>query len=321
MPFQVLVGLIFCNIVWAANPIMSKVLLATFTPAQVAWLRYSSATGFFLLFVAALKAAELGRVPLLPRRHGRSTAPRFFGMVRSRREFLLLLGVGFSAFCFAPLVGLSGLSRTGAIDNALVIALEPLVTVSLAILFLRERLSVIQGISFFLAVLGFGLLSGLLMTPASEWMREPSIVGNLILVCSLVGEGAYSIFARQLSGRLPMTEVFGSSLVLGFSVLTLLIAPFSGLPSWDALMQLDSRSWLAMLWLGPLGSTLTYLYWLVALESTAVSSAALTLFVQPIVGSLLGALALGEAMTPMKWLGGGVILIAVGLLTLRRQNS
>jgi drug/metabolite transporter (DMT)-like permease len=321
MPFQVLVGLIFCNIVWAANPIMAKVLLATFTPPQVAWLRYSSATVFFLLFVAALKAAELGRVPLLPRRHGRSAAPGFFGAVRSRSEFFLLLGVGFSAFCFAPLVGLSGLSRTGAIDNALVIALEPLVTVSLAILFLRERLSIVQGISFILAALGFGLLSGLLMTSPSEWMREPSIVGNLILVFSLVGEGAYSIFARQLAGRLPMTEVFGTALVLGFAVLTLTIAPFSGIPSWDALLHLDSKSWLAMLWLGPLGSTLTYLYWLVALESTAVSSAALTLFVQPIVGSLLGALALGEAMTPMKWMGGGVILFAVGLLTLRRQNS
>ncbi len=321
MPFQVLVGLIFCNIVWAANPIMSKVLLATFTPPQVAWLRYSSATGFFLCFVAALKVAELGRVPLLPKRHGRSSAPRFFGVVRSRREFLLLLGVGFSAFCFAPLVGLSGLSRTGAIDNALVIALEPLVTVSLAVLFLRERLSIVQGVSFILAVLGFGLLSGLLMTPPSEWMREPSIVGNLILVFSLVGEGGYSIFARQLAGRLPMTEVFGSSLLLGFGVLTAMTVPYSGFPSWGELSQLDAKSWLALLWLGPLGSTLTYLYWLVALERTAVSSAALTLFVQPIVGSLLGALALGEALTPMKWVGGAVILFAVGLLTLRRQNS
>jgi drug/metabolite transporter (DMT)-like permease len=321
MPFQVLVGLIFCNIVWAANPIMSKLLLATFTPAQVAWIRYSSATGFFLAFLAALKLAELGRVPLLPKRHGRPGAPRFFAKFRSWREFLLVLGVGFSAFCFAPLVGLSGLNRTGAIDNALLIAMEPLVTVSLAVAFLRERLSRVQLLSFVFAILGFGLLSGLLLTPASEWMSEPSIVGNLILVLSLVGEAGYSIFARQLAGRFAMTEVFGSSLLLGFAVLWFGIAPFSGLPSWDALMQLDSRGWLAILWLGPLGSTLTYLYWLVALERTAVSSAALTLFIQPIVGALLGALALGEQMTAMKWAGGALILFAVGLLTLRRQNS
>ena len=122
-----------------------------------------------------------------------------------------------------------------------------------------------------------------------------------------------------------MSEVFGSSLLWGFAILSVLVTLFTGPGAWGelatGLLQLDARGWMAMLWLGPLGSTLTYLIWLIALESTDVSSAALTLFVQPIVGALLGAAVLGEELTPMKWSGGAVILASVVLLTLRRQNS
>lgn len=315
MSFQVLVGLILCNVIWAANPIMAKILLETFEPSQVAWIRYSSATVFYLLFVSSVKTGNQLGLPVL--RGG----GEFFARPRVTRDLLLLLGVGGSAFCFAPLVGLAGLHRTGAIDNALLIAMEPLVTVLLAILFLGERLSRAQFFSFTLALLGFGFLSGLAFTRPSQWFGEPSIVGNLILVVSLAGEAGYSIFARRLAGRFPMTQVFGSALILGFGALSLAVLSSSSLPAVDSLLGMSSREWLAVLWLGPFGSTLTYLYWLVAIERTAVSSAALTLFVQPIVGALLGALVLGESMTVAKWLGGGMILFAVGLLTPRRQNS
>ena len=325
MPFRVLVGLILCNAIWAANPMMAKILLAAFRPAHVAWLRYFSATLAFLLFVAAsgfLRARASGifraRVPAAPLRG-------FFARARTSRDLFLVVAVGFSAFCFAPLVGLFGLNQTGAVDNALLIALEPLVTTLLAILFLGERLSLRQVLSFAAALFGFGMLSGLVLTPPSRWFHEPSIVGNLILVVSLAGEAGYSIFARRLAGRYPMSEVFGSSLLWGFAILSLLVTLVAGPGAWrelaSGLTQLDARGWMAMLWLGPLGSTLTYLIWLIALESTDVSSAALTLFVQPIVGALLGAAVLGESLTPLKWIGGGVILVAVGLLTPRRQNS
>jgi drug/metabolite transporter (DMT)-like permease len=83
----------------------------------------------------------------------------------------------------------------------------------------------------------------------------------------------------------------------------------------------DFRKVLALLWLGPLGSTLTYLYWLLAIERVNVSSAALTLFIQPIAGSFLGILALDEGFTMTKGIGASLILAAVGMLTPSRGNS
>ncbi|NDD90606.1 hypothetical protein EBZ37_00755, partial [bacterium] len=115
MPFQVLVGLILCNVIWAANPIMSKTLLQVFQPSQVAWLRYSSATISFLLIVGALVSARTFRHKASDGPKISSQAAQFFARPRSLGDLLLIFGVGFSAFCFAPFVGVTGLSKIGAI--------------------------------------------------------------------------------------------------------------------------------------------------------------------------------------------------------------
>jgi drug/metabolite transporter (DMT)-like permease len=223
--------------------------------------------------------------------------------------------MGISAFCYAPLIGLAGLKKTGAVDNAILIALEPMVTVALAAIFLAERLDRVQVLSFVISLLGFSFLSGLATQPMGTWATDPSILGNLILVVSLLGEGGYSIFARKLSDRYATLSVFGSALMSGFVILTLAATLAGGLPD---LTRLGSHEWLALLWLGPIGSTLTYLYWLVALESTDVSSAALTLFVQPVVGSILGVWIFQESLGLTKGFGAFMIFCAVGLLTAHR---
>ena len=315
MPARTLGGLVLCNAIWAANPVMSKALLTKFSSSQVAWLRYFSATVFFMVLAFSVRTFRgRGRGRGRGRRGGGGA---FFSRPRTPNDLWLALGMGFSAFCFAPMVGLLGLSRTGAVDNAILIALEPLVTVGLAAIFLSEVFGGTQRLSLLVSVAGFSLLSGLAYRPMGSWLSTPSIVGNLILVVSLVGEGGYSIFARLLQGRYASLPLFGTSLLLGFGVLTLMVIGLDDLPS---LGSLEPRDLLVLFWLGPLGSTLTYLYWVVALEKTDVSSAALTLFVQPVVGALLGVTAFGEELGPPKATGAVLILLAVGLLTLRQQK-
>jgi drug/metabolite transporter (DMT)-like permease len=305
MPFGTWLGLVLCNVLWAANPIMGKILLSRFPSEQVAWLRYASATAFYLLFVAG---SLIGGAPLR----------RFFAAPRSGKDAYFIAGLGISAFCFAPLIGFTGLAKTAAVDNAILIALEPLVTIGLAALFLRERFGLLKWMSLAASILGFSFLSGLVERPASTWMSSPEIVGNLILLVSLIGEGGYSIYARLLQGRYATLPVFGSGLWVGFGVLTAAVLFLGGLPDFSLF---GWKEGLALFWLGPLGSTVTYLYWALALEKTDVSSAALTLFVQPVVGAILGVLIFGEVLTPLKILGAALIFCAVGILTVRRSEK
>lgn len=310
MPVKTLLGLVACNAIWAANPIMSKILLERFDPHQVAWLRYASATAAFIVaWLLYLSGRAL-------RPNGK--ALHFFARPATCGDAGLILGLGFSAFCFAPMVGLTGLDKTGAVDNAILIALEPVVTVGLAAIFLSERLDRIQLLSFMISIAGFSILSGLAGRPVSSWSSDPLILGNFILVISLLGEGGYSIFASKLLGRYSMLPVFGTGLLAGFAVLTMATAASTGLPGPE---QLGARELLALAWLGPLGSTLTYLYWALALSRTEVTSAALTLFVQPVVGAILGVWVFAEKPGASKLAGAAMIFAAVGLLTLRQGKT
>jgi drug/metabolite transporter (DMT)-like permease len=313
MPRATWVGLVLCNIMWAANPIMGKFLLSRFAPHEVAWLRYFSATSFFWslgLLSFLFTGRKLGWIP---------RPSKFFSIPKTRRDFFLILGMGVSAFCFAPLVAFFGLNKTAAVDNAILIALEPLVTVGLAAVFLGERFDQRRWLSLLVSIVGFAFLSGLAFQSPSQWWSQPAIIGNLILVVSLLGEGGYSIFARLLQGKHSTLGAFGSGLTLGFLILNLVVMGLSGLPD---LTRLGVDGFFALFWLGPMGSTLTYLYWAFALEKTDVSSAALTLYVQPVVGALLGVFLLSDAFTPSKALGAALIFCAVGVLTLgEKKNS
>ena len=68
--------------------------------------------------------------------------------------------------------------------------------------------------------------------------------------------------------------LFTAALAAGFLVLTVYVATSpAGLPrAWPG----SPLAWLALLWLGPLGTTFTYVYWTVALTRASVAAVSLT---------------------------------------------
>jgi drug/metabolite transporter (DMT)-like permease len=296
-----LLGLILCNVIWSAHPAMGKLVLLGFLPEQAAFLRYST----------ALLAYSLGWLVLrtLP-----STRARFrrqpFLIPSGRREWTLLGLLGFSAFCFSPLLQMTGLAASRAMDNSLIVAMEPMVTVGLAWLVLREKLTWVQKIAFFVAILGFALLTGLSPSRFSGgW--DAHLIGNLLLLSSLIGEAMYSIVGRKLIFRHPPAMVFGSALIVGVCFLTLAALCLSGLPTASSIIHMPWQSAIGLFWVGPLGTGLSYLFWITALKKVPVASLALTLFIQPLLGPIWGAVFLGERLTLPQSLGSALILCAV----------
>jgi drug/metabolite transporter (DMT)-like permease len=309
VPVRTLIGLILCNFLWSAHPLMGKYLLESFSPPQAAWLRYAAGLASFLAVGAALRLRRRA-LPLL-------FAPR------TLRDGGVLFCLGFFAFCFSPLLQLSGLSGSRAADNALIVAMEPLMAVFLAWLLLRERPAAGHWAAFGVALIGFFLLAGSRdkATPDSGW--DPRLMANLLILASLLGKTLYSSLGRKLIDRHPPVAVFGSALLLGVACLSLATARLSGLPSWDQLTQLSFKAFLALIWLGPFGTTLSYLYWMTALKKAPVASIALTLFIQPVFGPFWGMAFLDERLSGVQWVGSGLILGAIlgqTILQVRRSG-
>ena len=85
--------------------------------------------------------------------------------------------------------------------------------------------------------------------------------------------------------------------------------------------QVSGRSWLALAYLIVPGSLLAMTCYVIAapqqLPTAAVSTYA---YVNPVVAVGLGALLLGEHLTPVTLIGGGVVLVSVALLLSRRPG-
>jgi len=264
--------------------------------AHAAWLRYSTALASYALAALFIRWRGVTSPQL---RDG------FFLLPQGARAWLLALSLGFLTFCFSPLLQMTGLDASRATDNALIIAIEPLMTIVLARFFLGEAMARSTVLALAASLVGFAMLSGL------NWERVTfgaNLFGNLILLLSLTGEAAYSSLGRKLSQRRAPVAVFGTALLAGVVFLTFATAVLAGLPD---LSLLETSAWLALLWLGPFGTALSYLYWMHALETIPVAPLALTLFVQPIAGTVWGYLFLDERLTPAQAAGGALILAAV----------
>ena len=307
---QILFRMVLCNLIWSAHPLMSKILLSEMPPLSAGWARYTSALLAYLLIVPLLRRLFPKKVP----------APFFYP--KNRTELVLIFLTGFMVFCYSPILAFQGLHNSQAADGAIIVAMEPLMAVLLAWMFLKERISKLLFIAFAVAITGFLLLSGVAEIHSGE-VSASRVAANALMVVALIGEASYSITARKLfdRGAGPLA-VMGSSLwagVISMTIWTAVTFPEGIGLAWNGL------SWkgaLALLWLGPMGTTAAYLVWMIALTEATVASLALTLFIQPVFGAIWGVVLLGDRFTFVQGLGAILILGAVSLqtfLTIRKN--
>lgn len=314
MKFRTLLALIFCNLVWSANPAMAKLIFAAgASPGITAWLRYASALAAYAVGYALFRALRPSA-----RRSSRDGA---FLLPRRGADGSWLLLIGIMGFCFAPFMQMTGLHASRATDNALIVAMEPLITVLLAWLVLGEVVRVFHWVAFAIALTGFALLAEL--TPgrlgllwASPGSPEGAhFLGNVLILVALLGEACYTVAGRKLLVRHSAYGIFGSALLVGVGALTIALFLTQGPSAFAAIAGLSGKAWFAVFFMGPLGTAFAYLYWMVALTEAPVASLVLTLFIQPVFGSFWGYEFLGERLTLMQWAGAALIFGAIALLS------
>jgi drug/metabolite transporter (DMT)-like permease len=224
--------------------------------------------------------------------------------------------VGVLTFFVSPITQMVGLSLSRAIDGALMIALEPLVTIFAARVFLGEPIRRHQVVAVFLALLGVGILTELTWDKVSGSV-DGRLLGNLIFMLSVVSECAYSVLAKPaLDRRSPLTFLAVANLtgvVLLFALNIFLYGPqrMAGLTPLFA--RGDFFDWSAVLFLGVGCITFGYLYWMYVLRRTRVLALALTLYIQPVLGMVWGSIFVGEALSTSTLTGAALVFSAIWL--------
>jgi drug/metabolite transporter (DMT)-like permease len=287
-PAALLSGLVVINLLWAGNPVMTKFMLEDFVPLQVAWLRITSST----IVLGVLLGLAKGR-----------TKPTGGAFVPWSKAALM----GAIVFFATPLVVTFGLNQSLAIQNSFITGLEPVITVLLAWLILRERMRASQWVILAVATAGFVMLSGL----ANRWIglvAASHVAGNLLLLSGMAGEAMFSILGGPMVRRTAPGTLLLTGLATGALLLTVYLAVFGTIPN---PAHLTGRSLLGLLWAGPIATAGCYYVWLASLQHIAVNTAAFTLFVQPLVGAVMGYVLLSERIGVLQSCGAGLILSAL----------
>ena len=230
----------------------------------------------------------------------------------SHRQAWQVLGVGLVGYGVSLSLQFLGTKLSTAANGSLVTSATPAFVLIFAWMLLKEKITWLRLTSLVLATLGVVAV----IDPRSAQLNPDLFLGNLSLIGAAVTWALYSVLVRKTTQSLD---------VLPFS----LIAFLGGLPItlpagiWEVSTLGIGKISLGVvggiLFLGIISTALAMVLWNTAFAFVDASLASLTFFAQPVVGTLLGWLFLGERITPLFLLGG--LLIGLGLLISSREQS
>jgi drug/metabolite transporter (DMT)-like permease len=275
------------NAMWGASWVVAKFALRELSPLQLTYGRMIVA-GLVLLPVVIL-AARRGQLPL---------------RIWPRVAFL-----GLTASVVSKLCGYWGVAHTTAANAGLLMAVEPAFTVGLAALVLRERMSRARLASLALGAAG----AYLIVFRETGWpsLANVTVIGDGVFLFGLLLEAVYSVGSKPLSEGYPPLGIAAATLVAGLPVWIPVAAVDVATGGWPTI---SLQAWLAIAYFA-LGCTVFgYLVWVYALRHLPAGSVALTIFLQPVVGTLAAVSLLGESLAVLTLAGGALVLLSLGLI-------
>jgi drug/metabolite transporter (DMT)-like permease len=239
-------------------------------------------------------------------------------MRMNRADLTTFIAVSLLSFVLNKLFEYFGVNLSTASDSALLIAGEGIFTALLAWMVLRERATWRHGAALALGVLGVYLIIERGFAPQMDaGGGERRILGDALFILSLIFEAVASIISKRLAGRFSPLLVTAATVVGSLTVWipagTVDIALHG--------LHLTPLAMGGVLYQAMCVTVIGYILWFGGLQVVAGTGAAATLFLQPLLGTLLAVAILGETLSPFTLFGGGAIIASVWLISrLSRQS-
>jgi drug/metabolite transporter (DMT)-like permease len=268
--------------IWGGMYVVSKVVLEVVPPFTLLAIR-------LILGIAALGVVIAFRP----------------GTKMTRGQFWQIFLVGFVGYGVSLAFQFIGTKLSTASNGSLVTSATPAFVLLFAPFLLGEKTTTRRLIALAISTLGVVAV----IDPRTAELSPTLFWGNLSLLAAALTWALYSVLVRKVSQT-------GDLLTAGAIMLA------GGIPSsllfgaWEIHSQgigaITPGIVGGILFLGIVSTAIAMLLWNYAFAELPAAVASLTFFAQPVVGTILGALFLGEVITPLFLLGG--LLIGIGLV-------
>jgi chloramphenicol-sensitive protein RarD len=214
---------------------------------------------------------------------------------------VVTLGVGALLLALNWGVYIYAVNSGQVVEASLGYYINPLVTVLLGVVVLRERLRRLQWVAVGVGVAAVAVLTG-------AYGRPP-----LIALTLAVSFGLYGLIKNRVGASVgAVTSLTTETLVLAPPAAALLVwlelrgdGHFTDNPPWQALLLVSVG----------LATVVPLLFFAAAARRVPLSTVGLLQYMTPTLQLLCGVLLLGEQMSPARWAGFGLVWVALVVLT------
>jgi len=279
---------LFAVVVWGASFIATKIAVGQISPIAVVWLRF--AMGIPILMVAVVMRKQ-------------------FAFPKGS-EWLYFTMLGFLGITFHQWLQSNGLQTAQATTTAWIISTSPAFIAVLGWMVLKEKLNLQQSLGIGLAMLGVlavvskGDLAALAVGKFGN-------TGDFLILISSVNWAVFSILSRH--GLKNHSSTMMTFWVMTIGWLLTSVAFIAG-KNYVEIPLLDTRGWIAMVFLGIFTTGLAYIAWFDALAQLPAAQTGAFLFIEPLTSMVVASIILNEQVTLVSVLGGAVILFGIWMV-------
>lgn len=270
--------------IWGGMYVVSKYVLDYVPPLTLVVLRFSIA------------AAVLGAIFKL----------KGYPSV-ARSDIKIMAWLGFIGYTVSIGAQFAGTWLSSAHLGAVITSASPAFIVLFGVLLLKEKITVAKLLSLLVASVGVAVVIGV----GSGDLTGGSLAGNLFLVLAAVSWALYSVLGKVATKKYNSLTVTLYAAIFGL-IFTIPLALWE-LTRLTADPFANHWVWLGIIYVGVVSTAGAFYFWNKGFELMDASSAAVFFFVQPVLGSFLGWLVLGEVLEKNFFVGGAMILAGVAI--------
>jgi drug/metabolite transporter (DMT)-like permease len=227
--------------------------------------------------------------------------------IKPKQDKLLMFQIGFLGYFLSVATQFIGTKLSSAHMGSVITTLSPVFQSGFAVLLLGEMASTRQTLSIGLSIIGVAVITNVVNILQHETIN----MGNLFFLIAAALWGYYSVLAKKATDKHPTLRIT----TWGILVATLCALPPAILEfgSWEISVLGNGMVLFSILYLAAISTAIAYYCWNKGLALTTSHQAGLFIFLQPVVGSILGYSLLGEELSPSFFVGTVLILVAVYL--------
>ncbi|MCK5848575.1 MAG: DMT family transporter [Caldisericia bacterium] len=278
---------------WGLSFVSMKVILsAGIPPMTMCTIRYGIVA---VVFVAVLLLAKKQEKQLTVKDH------------------LLLLASGFFGITLYFWFEARAIVFTTASNAAIIIALVPIVTHIVDVLWLKNRTTAWQNIGILLSFVGvyFIVFYNVNFKNVSSTLK-----GNLLMIGAVICWVSFTLIGKIVQKRVDPVRTTSWQSIYG----TLLLIPFafSEKLSWVAIKP---NLWIHFIYLAVFCSILAYLIYNSALKKIGVTVVSTYVNVVPVVGVIGGTMLLNETMTSTQFIGVAIVVLSLFMVNIKKEKQ